>query len=187
MPKAPRECSPAQLRVVFFGGSAAAGTGLTGIAIANVTSTPCWLQGMPAVAFLRGSPAGAVPLPVDLSHSGPAFFFPPRPPRLVLFHEQAVHSTIRLRYPSVSGGLVITSRDWPSGTNPWPCQAVAAISVKLPGVSGTYIVHFASGSYRICDVPPPVAVSPIVPAGVLASVGIGVEPDSLPSVTIGPS
>ncbi len=186
LPRVVRRCSRAQLRVASFGRSGAAGTGLLGIAIANVASTPCWLQGTPGVTFFRRAATSTLRLAVDLNHSGPAFFFAPRPPRVVLFQEQAVHSAIRPRLPAVSAGLVLTSRDFPSGTNPWPCQPIAAVSLRLPGVSGTYIVRFDSGSYRICDVPPPVAVSPIVTARVLADV-IEVGPNSLPSVTIAPS
>ncbi len=90
-----RRCSTSQLRVNVFGASGAAGTGLTGIGIANTSTTPCWLQGVPTVDFFGRAKSGArTRLAVNLSYEGPAVLFPRQPVGVILLHEEPVRSTL---------------------------------------------------------------------------------------------
>ncbi len=172
-PRPPPRCSSSELRVLLFGASAATGTGLTGIGIANTSSRPCWLQGVPKVRFYTTTTSGKrTRLAVHLSYAGPKMLFPLHPVRVILRHEQPVHSSLQ-RYPSVSAGFVITSRDFANGTNPHACEVVTSLSVRLPGPSST--LHNLSMQSRICDRPPPVAISAIVGRRVLfETVGHGI-------------
>ncbi|MGH9090789.1 MAG: DUF4232 domain-containing protein [Acidimicrobiales bacterium] len=159
-------CSAHDLRVNFFGSGAAAGTGLTGIGIANTSRTPCWLEGVPSVGFFGHTKSGRLTrLTVSLR---PSVLFPRHPARIILRHEQRIRSTLA-RYPAISAGFIITSRDFANGTNPpSACKTVTSISVRLPGLSETdelSMTSLASGvpmTYRICNIPPPVSVSAIV-------------------------
>ncbi|MGH9092174.1 MAG: DUF4232 domain-containing protein [Acidimicrobiales bacterium] len=178
-----RRCSTSQLRVNVFGASGAAGTGLTGIGIANTSTTPCWLQGVPTVDFFGRAKSGArTRLAVNLSYEGPAVLFPRQPVGVILLHEEPVRSTLG-RYPAISAGFIITSRDFGSGVDDTPCTTVTAISVRLPGLAGadelSMKVVSPSGvpiwSYHICDLPPPVSVSAVVTRlAMFESVGEGI-------------
>lgn len=160
----PHQCSADQLRVVFFGSGAAAGTGLVGVGIANTSQRACSLEGVPKVRFLARSDNR--PLIVRLTSRGNMRPFRGRPSRIVLEHQHAVHSNL-LRYPPVSAGFLITSRDFPNGKSDRTCATVRAISVELPGLAHRYHVSMTSKEgepfhYSLCNTPPAVGISAVL-------------------------
>ncbi len=148
-------CSVAQLKVSFFGESGAAGTGLIGIDLANTSSVPCWLHGVPRVSFF--GPDGSR-LPTTCGYCGR--YFPPAV-RVLLRHEATVPSSL-LPGPATSAGFVIAKRDFPSGASN-RCADVSSIAVELPGVLHRYGVRVAlRGQNPLCGSPAPIGVSPIM-------------------------
>ena len=153
----PAECEAAQLRVVFFGENGAAGTGNTSIGIANVSKRACWLEGAPTVratveAVSRKKPAPAM----QIEHSGPAFLFPAKAPRVLLSRAQPTPLGVGgFRYPSISAGFVILNADW---GGPGLCPEVTYVSVKLPGLAARFprvrTAIFACGDF--------ISVSPVL-------------------------
>ena len=133
----PAECGAGQLRVVFFGENGAAGTGNTSIGIANVSKTACWLEGFPVVGVNVEAVSAKKPAPaIKIEHSGPAFLFPARPPRVVLRREQPTPPGVAgYHYPSISAGFVILNADW---GGPGLCPEVTYVSVKLPGLAARF-------------------------------------------------
>jgi hypothetical protein len=169
-------CLASQLRVVFFGGSGAAGTAITGIGIDNKSATPCWLRGRPRVSFFTTGKSGKYRrLSVELGYSGPPEAFPARSPVVLLHKGRPVTDVLGHIYPAFSAGIVITSRDFPAGHE--TCQLVTLLQVRLPGLPDTvFKVPLAPDGVNACDSPPPVDVSPVVTrAVVLGMVGVDVE------------
>jgi Protein of unknown function (DUF4232) len=161
----PAECKAAQLQVLFFGQNGAAGTGNTSIGIANITKTPCWLQGSPTVRVTVEAVSATRPgPPMAITHSGPAFLFPVKVARVVLHHDQPTPPGVAgSRYPSISAGFVILNDD--SGA-PGPCPQVTFVSVRLPGLAAEFAkVHtqiFACGNF--ISVSPVLARVPVIGA-----------------------
>lgn len=163
---APRvtECTAGQLEVSYFASSAAMGTGLTGIGIANI-SAPCWLQGAPSVEFFTTvGPHRRTPISVLLGRP-PSHVFPSRPQQVTVEHVAPVTSSLAL-YPKVSTGFVILSRDIPAGTG--TCTLVTSVSLRLPGVARTYTLATRSLTtgvpvvFHLCGEPRTVEVRPIL-------------------------
>jgi Protein of unknown function (DUF4232) len=159
------ECTSAQLSISYFASSAAAGTGLAGIGVANSALTPCWLSGVPSVEFFVTSSSGKTQsLSVHLE-SAPTNISPAHPRRVTLDHAKSVTSALGQRYRAVSTGFVILGRDFPNGSA--SCVNVTSLLVRLPGVSRTYEAStrtFADGRravFNLCDRPPPVEVTQI--------------------------
>ncbi|MDA8285692.1 MAG: DUF4232 domain-containing protein [Actinomycetota bacterium] len=161
-----RRCSGTNLRVGFFAGAGAAGTALTGIGIANTSATPCWLGGGPAVSLF--SPSGRA---ISQTTTYGSHYFPAAA-RVVLRHMEPVLSQL-MRYPAISAGFVIASRDFANGTNSSTCSVVGSMTVQLPGVHQRYVVRpdrVAGGApalLQLCDIPPPVAISAVLSREVL--------------------
>ena len=91
---------------------------------------------------------------------------------MILRHAQPVVSSLA-RYPAVSAGFVIISRDFPNGSSPQNCPVVTLISVRLPGLQSS--VFTVPVRFNACNVPPPVAVSVIISRSLLfETVGAGI-------------
>lgn len=152
------ECKASQLQVFFFAGSAAAGTGLTGIGIANTHARPCWLRGRPVVHLTaRAGPQDRRPVQVRAGYEDWAPLLPAHPHRVVLARAAPVPLGIR-PYPPVSAGIVVVNHDIPAaGAN---CPVVTSISVTLPG-TGTRQYRVRTSIFA-CRQPPTVWVSSVV-------------------------
>jgi hypothetical protein len=129
----PSQCTAAQLRVLFFGENGAAGTRNTFIGIANVSAAACWLKGFPTVKVTVDAVPANKPAPtIEVTHGGPAFLFPTKVPRVVLYHDQPTPPGVAgYKYPSISAGFVILNEDW---GGPGLCPEVTYVSVRLPGL-----------------------------------------------------
>jgi hypothetical protein len=152
------ECETSQLRVFFFAGAAAAGTGLTGIGIANTDARPCWLGGRPEVKLTaQASPEDKRPVTVGPRYDGRTPLLVAHPRRVVLARAAPVPLGTR-PYPPVSAGIVVLNRDFPAvGSN---CPVVTSMSIRLPG-AGTRRYRVATNIWA-CGQPPSVWVSAVV-------------------------
>jgi hypothetical protein len=151
------ECKAVQLRVLFFGENGAAGTGNTSIGIANVSKGACWLEGFPTVrATVKAVPGKKPSAAIEITHRGPAFLFPAKPPRVVLDHDQPTPLGVAgFRYPAISAGFVILNEDW---GGPGLCPEVISLSVRLPGL----VADFSLVQTQIFACGSSIAVSPVL-------------------------
>lgn len=146
------ECSVSQLLVSYFGNAAATGTGLIGVDIANTSSVPCWLEGIPRVQFFERN-GSTLQTTCGYCHR----YFP-AVKRVVLAPAASVPSALGIRYPLTSAGFVIANRDFPTGLS-GTCQGGVSMTVQLPGIGRTYRLP---GTQHFCDLPAPVGISPVM-------------------------
>lgn len=173
------ECTAGQLDVSYFASETAAGTGLTGIGIANMSSTPCWLEGVPSVEFFTTvSPHRSTPISVRLRRP-PSNVFPSRPQRVTLERAAPVTSSLA-RYPEMSTGLVILSRDIATGTG--TCALVTSVSLRLPGVARVYTKSTRSLTtglpvvFHLCGEPRTVEVTPVLERSLFLEAMVSSQP-----------
>ena len=140
-------CSWSELVVGGVGGSGAAGTGVTTIRIENKAHRSCVLRGYPLVDFLARSGA---PLPTTVGHAGPGYAF--RPPSVVTLPPGK----------AAAAGFVVTSGDWPTGTEQ-ACPTATSALVRLPGVTKRFLVTLAVRivGVQLCSPGSPVNVSAV--------------------------
>ena len=127
LPHSLAACSVGQLRVSYWGQSAAAGTAITGFDVVNTSGGPCALTGAPKLRFLTGPLSAPHPLPVVVTNGtgpGPAF------------SRHAAPALLQPGKPSQGGAFLVLGADWGIGGAP-SCPNVSWVVFGLPGQGGS--------------------------------------------------
>ena len=165
-------CKIGQLDIVYYGGSGAAGTAITGFKVTNSSKVACVLGGYPTVSFFTGTTSAPRPLAVIVSHQGPGIAFAVHPRPIVIGPSATTKSA------SKQAALVFTSDDFASDGSD-NCPHVTSIVVRLRDAGqGTRV--FLWYPSLVCRSPASASVSSFFPASILDSFTL---PDLFPICT----
>jgi Protein of unknown function (DUF4232) len=143
-------CRRSQLVVGGLGISTAAGTSIVTIRVTNVSARSCSVEGRPTVTFL-----GAAGRALPVAESALAQV------------QRAVVPLVPHTYSTTAAFVITTGDDMQPGE---PCEAVAALRVALPAVTGSFVVGGLSNPdfrYTLCGRGFPAAVSPMAASALI--------------------
>jgi Tol biopolymer transport system component len=160
-------CKIGQLRITYYGESAAAGTAITSFKVTNASKVACVLSGYPTVQFFTGTTSAPRPFAVEVSHDGPGIAFASHPRPVVLAPSGSSASAGK------AAGLLFTSGDF-AADGSGNCPQVTSIVVRLRD-SGRGTRVFLWYPTNVCRSPASANVSSFFPASSL-------DPYALPTI-----